>query len=73
MTTIVFGPPGCGKTTNAELLKKHFGERVVVDGWDGVEDLPHNALALTVCQPVRVPRGAMVLTFASAMKKVRRA
>lgn len=30
---IVWGPPGCGKTRNAERLRRHFGLARVVDEW----------------------------------------
>lgn len=31
---VVFGPPACGKTRNAEALAAHFGVDIVVDDWD---------------------------------------
>lgn len=31
MSIIVFGPPGCGKTRNAELLRQYFCCETVVD------------------------------------------
>lgn len=31
---VVFGPPACGKTRNAEALAAHFGVDVVIDDWD---------------------------------------
>ncbi len=45
---IVTGPPGCGKTLNAEKLKTHYGLEHVVDGW-------------TLEDPVRF-RGVLYLT-----------
>ncbi len=32
-SVIVYGPQGCGKTRNAEILKKHFGVNHIIDGW----------------------------------------
>lgn len=30
-SVIVFGPPGCGKTSNQDQLKRHFGVGKVLD------------------------------------------
>lgn len=30
-SVIVYGPPGCGKTTNKDRLKRHFGLGSVLD------------------------------------------
>jgi|GEM_PF-4485601 replication-associated recombination protein RarA len=30
---VVYGPPACGKTRNAEALAAHFGVNIVVDDW----------------------------------------
>ena len=69
MITIVYGPPACGKTHNAERLARHFGCTSIVDGWDGRSDLPPNSLALTVEHPSRLPRlrGARVVPFQDAI------
>jgi len=32
MSVIIFGPAGCGKTKNAEILRKHFKCKKIVDG-----------------------------------------
>lgn len=31
---VVYGPPACGKTRNAEALAAHFEVDIVVDDWD---------------------------------------
>ncbi len=69
MITIVYGPPGCGKTRNAERLARHFGYVKVVDGWDGTSKLPVNCLALTVNQPPAIRR-ASVMSFQDAIAMV---
>ncbi|WP_347269874.1 hypothetical protein [Rhizorhabdus histidinilytica] len=33
MIIIIQGPPACGKTRNAERLRRHFGCQRIVDGW----------------------------------------
>lgn len=48
LSVIVYGPMRCGKTTNAERLRKGFGLDSVMDDWDGRERIP--------------PRGVLVLT-----------
>ncbi len=47
-SVIVYGPHMCGKTRNAERLRKGFGMDRVIDGW-------HVGLAVP-------QRGALVLT-----------
>lgn len=43
---VIFGPQGCGKTTNAEALRRHFGKAQVVEaGFPLV--VPHDAIVLT--------------------------
>lgn len=68
MTVIVFGLMGCGKTHNAEALRKHFKCSKVVDTWDGFSRLPRNALALT-CFPIVKTRGAKVVEFDEACRQ----
>lgn len=33
MITVVYGPPGSGKTRNSAALARHFRARRVLDGW----------------------------------------
>jgi len=47
MSVIVYGPPGCGKTTNAEVITDHFGLSSWIDGWIHGMPMPENALLLT--------------------------
>lgn len=53
MTTIVYGPAGCGKTRNSALLADHFGASRVVDGWQPGMRKPAGALLLTNVAGVR--------------------
>lgn len=39
MITVIHGPAGCGKTRNAEALKRAFGCRRIVDGWEPGQEL----------------------------------
>lgn len=70
-TVIVHGPQGCGKTLNAEALRKRFGCTRVIE-----LDEPHAAIqsgCLHLCvEPPHVTTGARVLSFAEAMTLVRR-
>ena len=47
MSVIIYGPQGCGKTTNAKALADHFGLTKIVDPWCPGDELPDDALALT--------------------------
>jgi len=44
---IVFGVAGCGKTRNAELLRKMLGCTKIVDSWEPGQRLVDGALHLT--------------------------
>jgi hypothetical protein len=68
MTVIVVGPMACGKTRNAEALRKHFKCNRVVDSWDGVTYLPRNSLALTTEEPL-VTKGVTILQFRDACRQ----
>lgn len=47
---IVYGPPGCGKTRNAEAIKELFGAARVIDSYDG-RPLFAGEVALSNAQP----------------------
>lgn len=70
-TVIVYGPQGCGKSLNAEKLRKGFGLDRVIDDWDGRERLPrHGALVLTHdIQAMNGVRNAERYTFEAAMRR----
>ncbi len=72
---IVVGPMACGKTRNAEALRKHFGcKRIVEDYVRGFSPpLKDGDLALTNEAPRRrkVP-GVRVVEFADAMKEIKK-
>ena len=34
---VVYGPQGCGKSTHAKVLAKHFGVNVIIDPADNVK------------------------------------
>lgn len=44
---IVYGPPGCGKTTNKDKLARHFNKTLIIDDWIPGDNIPDNALILT--------------------------
>jgi hypothetical protein len=47
-TVVVYGPAGCGKTINAQILRKAFGLSQIIDDYDGRTRIPFNgALVLT--------------------------
>jgi hypothetical protein len=48
LSVIVYGPAGCGKTRNAEIIRDYFGLDVILDGWEPSDGCPtHGALILT--------------------------
>lgn len=48
---IVYGPPGCGKSTHAPTFARRYGCTRIIDEWDGRSALPEGALALTNVEP----------------------
>ncbi len=70
---IIYGPKASGKTTNAERMKRHYGCRRIVDGWDAFEDIPKlrdGDLALALDEPTVSIHGAIVIDIATALKKI---
>lgn len=59
-TVIVYGPQGCGKTRNADKMRRAFGLDTVIDDWQpGREGQP------------KIPKtGALVLTHSSEFHRV---
>lgn len=72
LSTVVYGPQGCGKTRNAKRIAKALNLRTIVDDWDfgsGAAWPRAGALLLTSTTPpewFRYP----VLSFNDAMKQV---
>lgn len=73
-SVVIYGPPGCGKTRNAQALAKHFGLRIILDEWNirkpGIP--PADTLVLTECVPYKVPGGVSVYPLAHAMAMLQR-
>lgn len=72
-TVIVYGPMGCGKTRNAERLRRHFKCTHVLDGWSDGDDRiinPRGCLVLTVYPPAHYPAQAKVVAFDAAMRQI---
>lgn len=66
-SVLVYGPPGCGKTTNQDVLAKHFGVRRVLDLEELPPDqvLPEDTLVFT-----NVPNLAGAIDFHEAMATI---
>lgn len=69
MIIVIHGPPACGKTRNKEALRRHFGCRRIVDGWEAHSDradpshhdgspIRDGDLILTTDDPVAIYRAA---------------
>lgn len=77
-SVIVYGPPGCGKTTNQDRLKRHFGLSKVLD-FSCIERLQpermHRVDHLILCiNPGQLPGAFLGLpchAFADAMRKTK--
>lgn len=72
-SVIVHGPQGCGKTLNAPKLRKHFGLRKVVEGFDAslAGDInPEGTLYLTNSAPKNA-LGLRVVAFVDAMRQIK--
>ncbi|MDY0072965.1 MAG: hypothetical protein RBR77_09985 [Thauera sp.] len=67
---IVYGPQGCGKTTEAECLARHFGCIEVMDDWKGEDCLPPGGLVLTCADTFAVPDGWRSVAFEDAMAEI---
>lgn len=72
LSVIVYGPQACGKTRNAERLRKGFGLDRVMDDWDGREQIPpRGVLVLTNdFAAMNGVRNSERYTFEAAMRKV---
>lgn len=68
MSKIVYGPPECGKTANADLIAAHFGLDNIIDGYSLDKPLPENTLALT-SDPLAIEIAGVVL-FEDVMAEI---
>lgn len=48
---VIFGFPGCGKTTHIPAFIKKFQPDFIMDNWDGEKTLKNYTLALTNIPP----------------------
>lgn len=73
-SVLVYGPPGCGKTTNADALRRAFGLLHVTDGWIDSEETrktipPFEFLILTHTPPTgEIPKGVLCVSFEDAAR-----
>lgn len=68
-SVIVYGPQGCGKTTNAHALAKHFGLHKIVDDGRQLLTEPTGSLYLTNDRPL-LAYGCRVISFHDAMEEL---
>lgn len=69
---IIYGPQGCGKTTHAEKLARHFGKQQVIEADDWRQPtFPDDALVLTNSAKLAYTHserhGASVYEFSEAL------
>jgi GTPase SAR1 family protein len=68
----VYGPAGCGKTTNAEKLRKHFGLTGVVDEYGGPREdnrtIQHQDFLVMGTTARQAPPGMRSMSYDEAAK-----
>jgi len=71
-TIIVCGPKGCGKTQNADVIKRYLGLTHVIDQWRPKGLIPpYDCLILTNCEIVgSVYKGVAVRQYDDIMAMV---
>jgi MoxR-like ATPase len=78
-SVIVYGPQGCGKTRNADALKKHFALKQVVEEFECLrksEIAPEDTLYLSNCHPDHPAmsrahmHGIRMVAFDVAMRRI---
>ena len=68
ITTVIYGPAGCGKTQNAATLRDYFKCSGVVDGWTPDQEITPDHLHLTNQRPtLKIELPFTVLSFERAM------
>lgn len=67
MITVIWGPVGSGKTTNADYLKGKYGAKRIVDEWPNNEKIKAGDLVLTQL-PGTAPEGSTVIHIATALR-----
>jgi predicted PilT family ATPase len=69
---VIYGPQGCGKSSNAEALAAFFKKAKVVDDWEpgSAIKLPDNVLALTSTPCDGAIKFADAMTTAGLNKKI---
>lgn len=68
-SVIVYGPRGCGKTTHAETLRKHYGLEHIVDDYHFGARMRKGVLYLCV-EPPSDPSSLEHIPFETAMAAV---
>lgn len=67
---LVYGPEGCGKTTNAQAIADALGLTEIVDGWLPGDPVPPRKALLLSTEAPDFPTHKRVLTFDQAMSLV---
>lgn len=75
---VIYGPPGCGKTSAAEELRDYYCEDgAIVDNWSpgDNQEIPNNALVLTQKQPtiselLAIGEDAIAISFNFAIEEL---
>jgi len=70
-SVVVYGPQGCGKTTHAAALAKHFGLANIVEEADRLNNIKRhstNALLIATERPTWAEGSRRVFSFEQAMQ-----
>ncbi|HHA2922774.1 TPA: hypothetical protein ACOFDN_001117 [Stenotrophomonas maltophilia] len=70
-SVVIYGPQRCGKTSNAQELRAHFGLHEVLDDWDGHTAYPlEDTLVLTNNPDAVAHHSSRVLHHGWAMREL---
>lgn len=66
--TVIYGPPGSGKTTNRDYLKGKYNAERVLDDWPHMEKEAKDGDLLLTTNPATAPVGSIVIHIAEALR-----
>ncbi len=69
-TTVIYGPPGSGKTRNAKRLATHYGCTKIIDGWEEGDPMVRDALHLTIPRPIPLSMSCRVIPIDQALREM---
>lgn len=65
--TVIWGPPGSGKTRNSKFLSKKYHAKRVIDEWPR-PILPQDGDLILTQSPMSAPMGANIIHITEALR-----